>query len=73
MGEGARALAQSLSGESRNEAAYLPLFWMPVGKATRTLPQFPEYARKVGLAALWDANGEPDLCKRRAPGEYVCE
>jgi len=72
MGEGARAIAYSSDRPTANEASYVPLFWAPFGTATRTLPAFTEYVRKNGMAELWDAHGEPDLCKRRAPGDYVC-
>jgi len=47
--------------------------WSPRGEAARTSPAFPEFARKVGFAALWDQYGPPDLCKKDAKGDYRCE
>lgn len=36
-------------------------------------PEFPEFARRGGLAALWDAKGPPDHCRKNDKGDYVCE
>lgn len=36
-------------------------------------PEFPEFARRSGLAALWDAKGPPDYCRKNDSGDYVCE
>ncbi len=36
-------------------------------------PEFPEFARRSGLAGLWDARGPPDFCRKNAEGDYVCE
>ncbi len=47
--------------------------WSPRGKAARTSPAFPDFARKVGFAALWDQYGPPDLCKKDSNGDYRCE
>lgn len=33
----------------------------------------PEFARKMGYAALWDQYGPPDLCRKEANGDYRCE
>lgn len=37
------------------------------------VPEFPEFARKSGLAAFWDMNGPPDYCRKNDKGDYVCE
>jgi TolB-like protein/Tfp pilus assembly protein PilF len=34
---------------------------------------FPEFARRSGLADLWDRFGTPDHCKKNVKGDYVCE
>jgi TolB-like protein len=47
--------------------------WSPRGKAARTSPGFPDFARKVGFAELWDQYGPPDLCRKDANGDYRCE
>lgn len=36
-------------------------------------PEFPEFARRSGLAALWDVKGPPDYCRKNDKGDYVCE
>ena len=36
-------------------------------------PEFPEFARKSGLATFWDVNGPPDYCRKNDKGDYVCE
>lgn len=36
-------------------------------------PEFPEFARRIGLAALWDVKGAPDNCRKNDNGDYVCE
>ncbi|MEO6172971.1 MAG: tetratricopeptide repeat protein [Arenimonas sp.] len=36
-------------------------------------PDFPEFARKIGWAELWDSYGPPDMCSKNAAGDYVCE
>lgn len=36
-------------------------------------PEFPEFARRSGLAALWDAKGPPDYCRKNDIGDYICE
>ena len=37
------------------------------------LPQFPAFARGIGMSKVWDKYGAPDACRRVAPGEYACE
>jgi len=39
----------------------------------KAVPEFPEFARRSGLAALWDAKGPPDNCRKNDKGDYVCE
>jgi len=35
-------------------------------------PRFPELARKVGWADLWDDHGPPDMCTKAANGDWLC-
>jgi len=51
---------------------FIALLWGPYGRQARTSPEFAEFARKVGLAELWDTQGPPDLCRKDANGDYVC-
>jgi TolB-like protein/Tfp pilus assembly protein PilF len=72
LGEPARALAITQEHASPNDSTYLVPLWSPYGQQARLLPQFPEYVRKIGFAAVWDRFGEPDLCHKQASGEYAC-
>ena len=72
LGEPALALAAIEAGLSGSEITVLNMLWGPRGRDVRRLPQFPEFARRVGFAALWDQHGPPDRCQRRGPGDYVC-
>ena len=33
---------------------------------------FPEFARRSGLAAVWDSVGPPDNCRKNDRGDYTC-
>ncbi|MFO0585438.1 MAG: hypothetical protein U0229_24415 [Anaeromyxobacter sp.] len=72
LGLGARALELAGRGPTTNDAQLLHSIWSPEGRAGRLDPGFSAFARKIGLAAVWDREGPPDLCERKAPGEYVC-
>jgi hypothetical protein len=67
--EGLRVVADFPTSSNIWHAA----LWSPRGKAARTSPAFPEFARKAGLAALWDQHGPADLCRKDANGDYRCE
>ncbi len=56
-----------------NSDAWHTALWSPRGLGARTSPAFPEFARKVGFAEVWDQYGAPDLCKKNEQGDYVCE
>jgi len=55
-----------------NSDAWNTALWSPRGLGARTSPAFPEFARKVGFAEVWDQYGAPDLCKKNEQGDYVC-
>jgi TolB-like protein/tetratricopeptide (TPR) repeat protein/tRNA A-37 threonylcarbamoyl transferase component Bud32 len=59
-------------GPTGNDSLAFPTMWLPAGRATRTLPEFSEAARRTGLMPVWDREGPPDLCQRVEPGKYVC-
>ncbi len=67
--EGLRLVATSRTSSNLWHAA----LWSPRGQAARASTAFPEFARKVGLAELWDQYGPPDLCRKDASGDYRCE
>jgi tetratricopeptide (TPR) repeat protein len=73
LGEPARALAVAQPAATGNDPLFFRTLWSPKGAAARKLPQFPEFARKVGFTEVWEKYGPPDSCKRRAPGDYACE
>jgi len=73
LGQPARALAVAAQGPTSDDGGLWMGLWGTDGQAARRLPQFAQFARKVGFAALWDKYGAPDLCKRNAAGNYVCE
>jgi TolB-like protein len=73
LGEPVRALEMMAGRPTSNDATYFGLLWSPYGKATRALPQFPGFLRRIGLADLWEQHGPPDGCRRVAPRDYACE
>jgi TolB-like protein len=73
LGEPVRGLALLQEAATTNEAMNFNLIWGPYGKAARALPEFPEFLRRTGLAALWDRHGPGDGCRRIAPGDYRCD
>jgi hypothetical protein len=68
-----RGLALLQEAPTTNEAMNFTLLWGPYGKAARGLPEFPEFLRRTGLAALWDRHGPGDGCRRVVPGDYRCD
>ena len=73
LGQPERVLALIHARPTRDEAGTFFRIWSPIGVGLRRLPGFPGFMRDVGLAEVWDRYGPPDLCKRRGPGDYVCE
>jgi len=72
LGENKRAVALLARGPSSNDALFLHLVWSPSERPLRTLPEFKTYTKNSGLTELWDRFGEPDACRRVAPGDYDC-
>lgn len=73
MGEPARALEVVVSLPTSNDALFLSMLWSPYGHDARVLPEFPAFARRIGLAEVWDKYGPPDVCQRQPSGEYACQ
>lgn len=46
--------------------------WLPEMAPVRRDPRFVAYARELGLVALWEVHGPPDLCNRAGAGEWQC-
>jgi TolB-like protein len=72
LGEHERALELLESGFTSSSIWQLGL-WHPRGLAARRLPQFAEFARRVGFAQTWDKYGPPDGCRKTEGGDYVCD
>ncbi len=72
LGEHARGLDVIQSGVTTSSIWQLAL-WGPSGRDARRLPQFAEFARRVGFVAVWDKYGPPDGCRKDTGGDYRCE
>ncbi len=59
-------------GPTTNDAMVLSELFRK-NSEVKGVPEFPEFARKSGLAAFWDVNGAPDYCRKNDKGDYVCE
>jgi TolB-like protein len=65
-----RALVLFQDQATNNDSIFLgPMWESPDALAS---PEFPEFARRFGLARLWDKRGPPDLCRKNDKGDYVC-
>jgi len=73
LGEAAHSLAIAQERLGSDGLYLRPLMASPAGKAARSLPQFAEFARKMGFAALWEQSGPPDMCRRVGKEDFVCE
>jgi TolB-like protein/Tfp pilus assembly protein PilF len=73
LGRPSRALALELDSPIGDSSDFFAYMWSPKGKAMRALPEFPAFLRKMGLVALWDRYGAPDLCSKNDKGDYVCQ
>jgi tetratricopeptide (TPR) repeat protein len=62
-----------IAKQPMNSSAWGDGIWGSTGQAARNSPAFPEFARRVGYAALWDQYGPPDFCRKDANGDYRCE
>jgi TolB-like protein len=72
-GEPARGLLLLQENPSTNDALLMGEIFAPPLAAVRRLPEFPEFVRRMGLAAYWDEAGPPEQCKKDASGDYRCE
>ena len=71
-GEVGRGLALVQDRPSSNDAMYMSEMFRR-GSEVSGAPEFPEFARRTGLAELWDKVGAPDHCRKNDQGDYVCE
>ncbi|MGB0135220.1 hypothetical protein [Dokdonella sp.] len=73
LGQPERAMTLMADNPTSNDPLFLSMLWGPPGRDARRAPEFPEFARQIGLADLWDRFGPPDLCRKNDRGDYVCE
>jgi len=73
IGEIPRGLALMQDAPIANETLVLGNYVWREGRAVRTAPEFAGFVRRIGLAAWWDVNGPPDLCRKAENGDYACE
>jgi tetratricopeptide (TPR) repeat protein len=73
LGPTDRTLQVIAQGPTTDDAGLFNYFWADQQRDLRRSPAFAAFARKVGFAVLWDRFGPPDGCRRKAPGDYVCE
>ncbi len=73
LGEYQRALKLFRRKRTNNSPLFFFLLWSPAARTARALPEFIAFARENGMVELWDRYGAPDLCRKNAAGDYVCE
>jgi TolB-like protein len=74
LGEPDKALALVGERPTANDAVFfLGTLWGVPPFDARRRPGFPEFARRTGLAELWERHGPPDACRRVAPLDHRCD
>jgi tetratricopeptide (TPR) repeat protein len=71
-GQAPRALGLLSPGPSANDAMIIQRLWSVELGGLRKTPEFANFLTASGLTKLWDARGNPDLCKRQPDGHYAC-
>ena len=71
-GEVNRGLTLVQDKPTANDAAFFSEMFHPHSEIAGA-SAFPEFARRTGLAALWDKFGAPDNCRKNDKRDYVCE
>lgn len=71
LGDAERSLRSVQHHARRPPASWMQHLWWPEMAAVRRQPGFVPAMRELGMAALWDVRGAPDLC-RRDGAEWVC-
>ena len=73
IGQGAQALELERTRVKVDNSDFMAYLFSPAGRALRALPEFPAYLRAKGFPALWDRYGAPDVCRKSANGDWVCD
>jgi len=72
-GEPARAFALMQDRSTTNDGLVMGELFSPTLAEARRTPEFPEFLRRIGLAAYWDEFGAPEQCRKNAKGDYNCD
>lgn len=72
LGDAARSLAAVQRHAQMPPAAWLQHLWWPELAPLRAHPRFAGIVEDLGLVALWEARGAPDLCSAGADGRWRC-
>ena len=72
-GETGRGLRLMQQAPTTNDALLMSEMFGDRTMSAITAPEFTEFARKSGLAALWDVHGAPDRCRKQPSGDYTCK
>lgn len=72
LGDTARALAAIRRHAKQPPKLWLEYLWWPELAEVRRGPGFAGAMHDLGLPALWERRGAPDLCARGADGRWDC-
>ena len=73
LGDTQRALAVFVRAPTGGDVQLLNQIWRQRWASVRATPAFTAFVRDSGMTAYWDQYGPPDLCKKNAQGDYICE
>jgi TolB-like protein len=72
VGEFERGLDLYAKAPTSNDAMVNGALFRAMWPEVFALGEFPDAARRIGWAELWDAYGPPDLCRKAANGDWHC-
>jgi TolB-like protein/Tfp pilus assembly protein PilF len=72
LGEFDRGLELYQRGATSNEALINSALFYGRWPGVFASPRFPEAARRIGWARLWDESGPPDMCRKAPNGDWLC-
>jgi TolB-like protein/Flp pilus assembly protein TadD len=73
VGDYKRGLDLFARAATSNDAMVAGAFFRGLWPGALEEPSFPEAARRIGWAQLWDQRGPPDLCSKAANGDWRCK
>lgn len=72
LGDVERSILAIGENATRAPAGWLQDLWWPELAEVRRHPDFMPAMSQLGLTQLWDREGAPDLCTRKADGAWGC-